>query len=101
MFWSHVRGKLKARSGVAPLLEDVTNKKSIKFDNQEKANILQQQFVSVFTNKLAGELPTFEIKTNVSITDVQITEETVRKKIRNLDINKACGPDDIHPQKVG
>ena len=97
MFWSHVRGKLKAISGVAPLLEDVTNKKSIKFDNQEKANILQQQFASVFSNEPVGELPTFEIKTNVSITDVQITEETVRKKIRNLDINKACGPDDIHP----
>ena len=99
MFWSHVRGKLKTKSGVAPLLEDVTDKNSTKFDDQEKANILQRQFASVFTNEPPGMLPHFDKKTNATITD-QITEEIVKREIRNLNIDKACGPDDIHPQML-
>ena len=48
-FWSHVRRKLKTRSGVAPLLEDTRDKSSMKYLDSDKAKILQQQFSSVFT----------------------------------------------------
>ena len=33
-FWSHVRNKLKTKTGVAPLLEDNNVKKSMKFDDK-------------------------------------------------------------------
>ena len=46
-FWNHVRQKLKSKPGVAPLLQNPKDKSSVKFTDQEKANILQNQFSSV------------------------------------------------------
>ena len=48
---SHVRSKLKTKTSVAPLLQDEKNETSSKFDDKEKAHILQKQFVSAFTKK--------------------------------------------------
>ena len=45
-FWSHTRSKLKTKSGVAPLLENPKDPKSLKFNDVDKANILQRQFSS-------------------------------------------------------
>ena len=42
VFWSHIRSRLKPKTGVSPLLEDVNDKKSIKFSNDEKASILEE-----------------------------------------------------------
>ena len=51
IFWSNVRSKLKTKTGVVPFLQDEKDKTSTKFDDKEKANILQKQFVSVFTKE--------------------------------------------------
>ena len=45
-FWSHFRGRLKTKEGVAPLLSNPNDKSSMKFTDKEKANILLQQFSS-------------------------------------------------------
>ena len=50
-FWKYVRSKLRTKSGVSPLLQDKDNPNSLKFDDGEKANILQDQFCSVFTKE--------------------------------------------------
>jgi len=92
--------KLNTKSTVAPLLADGKDKTSMKFLDREKANILQKQFVSVFTEEPISELPDFESRTEVEIQPLHITEEMVYKKIMELDINKACGPDEIHPRFV-
>ena len=44
-FWWYVRHKLKTKSGVAPLLEDINNRDSMKFEDRDKANILQKQLL--------------------------------------------------------
>ena len=98
MFWSHVRNKLKTRTGVAPLLENINDEKSMKFTDEEKANILQDQFSSVFTKEPEGESPTLEKKTNKTITNISITDCQVRDEIRKLNVSKSCGPDEIHPR---
>ena len=46
---SNACSKLKTKTGVTPLLQDEMCETSKKFDDEEKANILQKQFVSVFT----------------------------------------------------
>ena len=51
IFWSHVRSKLKTKTGVEPLLQDENDETSTKFEDKEKANILQKQFVCVFTKE--------------------------------------------------
>ena len=55
--WSHIRNKFKTETGISPLLENNKDKTSTKFNDLEKANILQKQFSSVFTRELEGEIP--------------------------------------------
>ena len=56
-FWAHVRGRLKTKEGIAPLLQDPNDKSSMKFTDEEKANILQTQFSSVYTHEPEDEAP--------------------------------------------
>ena len=98
VFWSYTRSKLKTKTGVAPLLENTNDKSSIRYSDKQKADILQKQFASVFTREPDGELPKFDLRTLSEINLPDINPEIVRKKILELDADKACGPDEIHPR---
>ena len=76
-FWAHVRQKLKTKSGVAPLLDNSINGLT-KFDDLDKADILQRQFASVFTREPNDEIPVFENRTGVRICNLVVTEEMVK-----------------------
>ena len=79
--------KLNTKSGVPPLLENVKDQDSLKFDDKDKANILQKQFSSVFTKEQVGELPSITNKTDNRIQDCAVSVEMVRKEILSLNIN--------------
>ena len=96
-FWAYVRRKLKTKSGVSPLLEDVTNPDTLRFDDKDKANILQEQFSSVFTVEDDGQLPPLHEKTSIKIKQLSITEAMILKEMIALNPNKSCGPDEINP----
>ena len=98
VFWSYLRSHLKTKTGIAPLLENVKDKTSLKSDDYEKANILQEQFCSVFTKEPEGDIPHFEIRCNTIIQNIIITEDMVREEIKKMDKNKAFGPDEISPE---
>ena len=95
IFWSHVRSKLKTKAGVVPLLQDEKDETSTKFDDKQKANILQKQFFSNFTKEPNTEVPVLDKKTEVNLPNIIITEEMVRNEILKLNVNKSCGPDGI------
>ena len=95
-FWAYVRKKLNTKSGVSPLSENVKDQDSLKFDDKDKANILQKQFSSVFIKEQVGELPSITNKTDNRIQDCAVSVEMVRKEILSLNINKSCGPDEIN-----
>ena len=95
-FWKHVRGSLKTKSAVSPLLRSPTDENSVKFLDEDKANILQDQFCSVFTNEPPGNLPDFYPRTE-SVVNVELSIEMIRKEITSLNPNKSLGPDEIHP----
>ena len=97
-FWWYVRQKLKTKDGVAPLLENTDNPDSMKYEDEEKANILQSQFSSVFTREPDGEIPTFAKRTNAIISSLKITELMVHDELLKLNPNKSCGPDNINPK---
>ena len=59
IFWSHVCSKLRTKTGVASFTDE-KDKTSTKFDDKEKANILQKQFVSVFTKEPNAEVPALD-----------------------------------------
>ena len=54
------------------------------FGDEEKANIPQNQFSSVFTQEPDGEIPTLDRRTNTAIQNIDISEEVVRREILNL-----------------
>ena len=98
IFWSHVRSKLKTKTGVTPLLQDEKDEISTKFDDKVKANILLKQFDIVFTKEPNAEVPVLDKKTEVNLPNINITEEMVRNKISKLNVNKSWGPDEMHSQ---
>ena len=61
-------------------------------------NILQKQFVSVFTKEPNAEVPVLDKKTEVNLTNINITKKMVRNEILKLNVNKSCRLDEIHPQ---
>ena len=80
IFWSHVRSKLKTKTGVALLFQDEKDETSTKFDDKEKANILQKQFVSVFTKEPNAKVPVLDKKTEVNLPYIIITVKWSRTK---------------------
>ena len=70
----------------------------MKFDEKEKANILQKQFVSAFNKETNAEVPVLDKKTEVNLPITNITREMVRYEILKLNINKQCEPDEMHPK---
>ena len=70
----------------------------MKLQDREKTNILKKQFVSVFTEEPTNELPNFESRTETELPPLRITEEMVYKKLTQLDANKDCDSDEIHPR---
>ena len=97
-FWSHIRRKLKTKTGTAPLLGNNKDKTSTKFNDLKKANILQKQFLSVFTREPEGEIPLLGNRNESSIFHFNLTQEMVRNELLNLNVNKLCGPNEIHPR---
>ena len=96
-FWKYVRNKLRTKTGVSPLLQDVKNPDSLKFGDKEKSDILQDQFCSVFTREQCGKIPTMDTRTDKRLSTLNIDVELVRKEILLLNVNKSCGPDEISP----
>ena len=88
---------MKTKSGVAPLLEDMADKSSLKFGDDEKARILQKKFTSVFTKEPPGDVPSLGKVTESSLFNIIITEQMVEEEVKELKITKSPGPDDIHP----
>ena len=96
-FYSYVRRKMKTKTGVAPLLEDVADKSSLKFGDDEKACILQKKFTSLFTKEPPGDVPSLAKVTESLLFNIIITEKMVEEEVKKLKITKSPGPDDIHP----
>ena len=95
-FWAYTRQNLKTKCGVAPLLSDVHDENSLKFSDNEKANILQRQFTNVYTREPEEDMPSFDERTDSLLQELHITEEMISKQLNSLNVNKSCGPDNVH-----
>ena len=91
-FWSHIRRRLKTKTGVAPLLENNNDKCSTKFSDSDKANILQKQFSRAFTREPEGDIPSLQKRTESEISYFDVTVEMMQYELKKLNINKSCGP---------
>ena len=72
-FWSHTRRTLKTKSVIAPLLKNEKDDTSMKFDDESKAEILSDQYSSVFTKEDLCEIPRIESRTESSMVHKALT----------------------------
>ena len=91
--------KENPKSLVYPLLESATDETSLRIEDKDKAEILQKQFCRVFTKEPDGELPAFPPRTDREV-EMNLNVDIVKKEILVININKAVGPDEIHPRML-
>ena len=94
-FWRYVKAKQQDNIGVSPL----KRKGQLLSDSRSKADILVNQFSSVFTRDSSSSMPSVGKLCDTSIGELKITEEGVLKLLRNIQTSKAPGPDSI-PNRV-
>ena len=75
------------------------NKGHLVTDSVGRAELLVDQFQSVFTKEDNQPLPNVSRRVKEDIPTLNIGEEGVRKLLQNIKINKAAGPDEL-PNRV-
>ena len=89
--WQFIKNKRCDATGVAPL-----RKEGLTYsDAAAKANILNEQFCSVFTTEDMQNLPDLGESPYPDMPNIEVTVQGVHKLLRNLNPRKACGPDNI------
>lgn len=95
LFYSYANSKMKSKSGIADLTKEDGSKTKT---DEEKAELLNKFFQSVFTIENDSQLPYFEDYEYENITeDIDFSIDTIKKLLAKLDKNKAQGPDGIPP----
>ncbi len=95
-YTKHVKSKTKSKTTVGPL---VTQEKKIITDNKEMAETLNQFFSSVFTKEDLNNVPDAEAEiVTRAMPPVQVSEQDVAKKIRELRRDAAAGPGGVSPR---
>jgi hypothetical protein len=91
-FWSYIKSKGHEWIGVAPL----KNKMGfLQSDNKSRAEILNEQFQSVFTTENLNNFPNKGKNPYSTMEDFKINSTGVHKLLKNLKPHKATGPDSI------
>ena len=64
-------------------------------DTKQKANILNEQFQSVFTTESIDNIPNKDVSPHPVIPSLTITTPGIQKLLNNINPHKATGPDNI------
>ena len=94
-FWSFIKSKKQDNSGAAPLRG---NDGLIYSDSNNKADILNTQFKSAYTQEDQSSLPDLGQSSTPSMPDISISFKGVHKLLSELKIHKTAGPDSISPR---
>lgn len=96
LFWKHVNKKTKVKESVPDLYTERAPDKVAETD-LEKAELLVKHFASVHIKEQGWTWDLKDEKRSANDSfNIQITEEQVRKKLNELNVNKSPGPDLVH-----
>ena len=91
-FWKYIKARRNDNIGVAA----IKNNGILYHDSKTKAELLNHQFMSVFTmDDDTDHLPTMSHPKYPNIENITISIEGVEKLLDNINIHKASGPDKI------
>ena len=93
-FFKYVNSRLTVRPEIMAMK---TGDNKIVEEDKEIAETMVSYFSTVHTSYNGEEMPAMLPLTENKIEDIIITADVVEKKLKNLDANKSCGPDGIHP----
>jgi hypothetical protein len=94
-FWKYIKSKRQDAEGIAPLKKGA----NLISDSKGKAELLFDQFKSVFTKSTDNTLPKTRIQAKTDITPIKIEQMGLEKLLRQVNSNKAYGPDSI-PNRI-
>ena len=99
-FWQYVNKKTKIKQGIPDLVyEDEDGEEKSATNDKEKAEVLADFFSSVFTEEDTSNIPNLSQRSFKEwLSNMEITREKIKKKILQLKISKAPGPDGLHPR---
>ena len=91
--WSYIKSKRQESNNIPDLTNDHGN---LAQDPLGKANLLNEQFSSVFSNPSPAIDTTLSQQTRLpDIQEILVSSEGVHKLLSNINVNKATGPDGI------
>ena len=94
-FFRYVNSKLTVR----PEIHEMKNENGVLVDtDQDIANVMVKYFNSVYTNPSNDAMPDMNDKFETEISNIEISREDVQKRLEKLNVNKSCGPDNMHPR---
>ena len=91
VFWQYIKSRKKDNFGVSPLRKDGLTYNSSK----QKADILNEQFISVFTKEDPSNAPKLPNRHIPSVSPITVTVRGVLKLLQGLKTHKAAGPDKV------
>ena len=96
-FYQYIASKTIKKEGVADLVDE---NGILTSNDEDKCNIINNFFSSVFTQEDTSNIPTFNCINNVdtSLTNCSITIQDMEKALSSLNQNKSPGPDNFHPK---
>ena len=89
--WRYIKSKRQDGNGVSPLKENG----QLHSDSTCKAEILNNQFFSVFTSEDTKNIPKLPGPLNTEMPKFEITVQGVTKLLEGLNGGKASGPDEL------
>ena len=92
IFWKFIKHQKTDYTGITSL--KVNGK--LTTDSKQKANALNSHFHSVFTSETEFQIPTKRLAP--AMEDITISTSGVLNLLRELDVSKAMGPDDLSPR---
>ncbi len=90
-FYKFIKSRKKDTFGVSTL----KHQGKVGNDNSTKAEILNEQFCSVFTHEDTSSLPQMPTSPHPDMPRINITSHGVEKILKRINVSKATGPDGV------
>ena len=95
-FYQYVALRTKPKVPVGNL---INGEGKLTQNDQERAETLNSFFVSVFVQEPEGDIPNLKENKDIPVlNNIEISEDSILKTLRNLNVSKSPGPDLIHPR---